>query len=120
MRDTPRDRQPESYLILRVEQRKNRLRLRRLCRFSPDASLRLPDLEAVPMKAIQTPVLAAKQAHGLVGRNRCAAAITLAPEVRSALPHLNRVLSWKQTAFDPMSNEVPNIRNHDGSVTRPQ
>jgi hypothetical protein len=49
------------------------------------------------------------------------------PEARAALPKLNRMRSWKETAFDPMSNALSNalsndidIRNHDHSVTHLQ
>jgi hypothetical protein len=94
--------------------------LRRLCRVGPAASLRVPDLEAVEMKPRQAPVLTAKQTHWVVGRDNCAAAIAHVPEARTAPPQFDRVRSWKETAFDPMSNELPDdIRNHDGSVTTP-
>src|SRR5262249_8486316 len=88
-----------------------------LCRVGPDASLRIPDLEAVPMKTIQTPVLTAQKAHGVIHRDSGVATVTPLAEA-CTLPKLNRVRSWKQTVFDPMSNEFPNdIRNHDGSVS---
>src|SRR5262249_54080195 len=87
--------------------------LRPLCRVG-GASLRVPDLEAVPMKTIQPPVRTTKKAHWLIGRDRRIAAIALVPEARTAPPELNRVRSWKQAASDPMSNEfTSDTRNHD-------
>jgi hypothetical protein len=91
-------------------------RLRRLCRVGPDASLRVPDLEAVEMKPRQAPVLTAQQRHGGAGRDRCAAAIAHVSEARTAPPQLNRARSRKQTAFDPISYALSHdIGNHHGS-----
>jgi hypothetical protein len=70
------------------------------------------------MKARQAPVLAADQAHWVVGRDNSAAAIAKVPEARTALPQLDRVRSRKETAFDPMSNALSNnIRTHYDTVT---
>ena len=98
--------------------RRREVLLRQRCRVGPDASLRVPDLEAVEMKSRQAPVLIAKKTHWVVGRDRCAAAVAHVPEARAAPPQLDRVRSWEQTEFDPMSNEFPKRhQNHNGSVT---
>jgi hypothetical protein len=75
------------------------------------------------MKTNQALLLTADQAHWIIGRDNSAAAIAKVPEARAALPKLNRMRSWKETAFDPMSNALSNdidIRNHDHSVTHLQ
>ena len=107
--------------ICRVDVYKSRRRcgvlLRRLCLVGSGASLRVPDLEAVQVKPRQAPVLAAQQAYWVIGRDSRAAAIAHVPEARTAPPQLNRARSWKQTAFDPISDELSHdIGNHHGSV----
>src|SRR5262245_64548478 len=69
------------------------------------------------MKPYQVPVLTAQQAHWVIGRDSRTAAIAHMPEACTAPPQLNRVRSWKQTAFNPMSYELSHdVRNHNGSA----